>query len=216
MSYVGILIAVMIVRLRDRERKTKAASDVWSEMLDGIRYTLAHSTIFKMFVVVAVASLFGRGALEMLPAFSDVVLGGDASTLALLTSSVGGGAIISGLVLSRLGGQVTVQTVRVAIIIAGLIIAVFGYNDDLRIAVPLVVVLGVILTFCGVGSQILMQRLVDDEVRGRVTSLWGVIAFGGTALGSLLVGGAADVFGLQITIIVTGLLCSAAAALSSP
>ena len=215
-SYIGILIAVLLIRLRDRERKTRAASDVFSEMLDGIRYALAHSVIFRLFVIVAVASIFGRGALEMLPAFADSILGGDASTLALLTSSVGGGAIIAGLALSRHGGQVTVQTVRIAVVIAGLIIAAFGYNDDLRVAVPMVVALGIILTLCGVGSQILMQSLVDDEVRGRVTSLWGVIAFGGTAIGSLVVGAAADAFGLQLTIVATGLLCFVAAALASP
>ena len=75
-------------------------------------------------------------------------------------------------------------------------------------------VLGVIISMCGVGSQILIQTLVDDEVRGRVSSLWGVIAFGGTALGSLVVGGAASVWGLQDVVVVAGLACSCVALLS--
>jgi hypothetical protein len=53
-----------------------------------------------------------------------------------------------------------------------------------------------------------MQTLVDDEIRGRVSSLWGMVAFGGTALGSLIVGTAASVQGLTPTIVVAGILCT--------
>jgi hypothetical protein len=66
-----------------------------------------------------------------------------------------------------------------------------------------------------VGSQILIQSHVDEDVRGRVSSLWGMIAFGGTAIGSLIVGSGSAVFGLQLTVVVTGLLCTAAALLSA-
>jgi MFS family permease len=59
-----------------------------------------------------------------------------------------------------------------------------------------------------------MQTLVEDEVRGRVSSFWGMITFGGTALGSLLVGSAATILGLQNVVIISGIACSVAAALS--
>jgi hypothetical protein len=42
-----------------------------------------------------------------------------------------------------------------------------------------------------------------------------MIAFGGTALGSLLIGTAANIWGLQEVVIVSGLLCSAAALFAS-
>ena len=87
----------------------------------------------------------------------------------------------------------------------------FGWNNSFWFAVPLVTILGVILSLCGVGSQILLQSLVDEDVRGRVSSLWGMIAFGGTAFGGLVVGAAAATFGLQATVMVAGLLCAVAA-----
>ena len=59
------------------------------------------------------------------------------------------------------------------------------------------------------------QTLVDDEVRGRVSSIWGMVAFGGTALGGLAVGFAATIWGLQNAVIVSGMLCLVAAALSA-
>lgn len=78
-------------------------------------------------------------------------------------------------------------------------------------AILIVAALGVILSLSGVGSQILIQTLVDDTVRGRVSSFWGMIAFGGTAIGSLLVGATASVWGLQHVVLVAGLGCVGAA-----
>jgi len=96
----------------------------------------------------------------------------------------------------------------------GVMIAMLGFVQEFQTAVVVVASLGVILSICGVGSQILIQTLVDDEVRGRVSSIWGMVAFGGTALGGLVVGGAATVWGLQNAVIVTGVICAIAAVLS--
>ena len=92
-------------------------------------------------------------------------------------------------------------------------IVVFGASDQFWVAIPTIVLLGVSLSLVGVGSQILIQTLVDDDIRGRVSSLWGMIAFGGTAFGSLIVGSASAAFGLQLTVMVTGSLCAAMALL---
>ena len=131
-----------------------------------------------------------------------------------MAAAIGVGAIMSGLVLARNTTWLNSNVVRLSVITAGVLIAVFGANTEFWVAVPLVVSLGVILSLCGVGSQILIQTLVEEEVRGRVSSLWGMIAFGGTAFGSLIVGSAAAAFGLQITVVVTGILCGAVALLA--
>ena len=210
-SYLAIIFAVSIVELRPSVAKTRPPADVWTAMLDGVRYTVAHRTIRGLMITVAVASVFGRGALEMMPAFADAVFARGASGLAVLTASVGAGAIASGLVLSRSTGWLDSRVVKLSVVFAGALIAIFGAVDSFWLAVPIVVAMGVILSLCGVGSQILIQTMVEDEVRGRVSSFWGTIAFGGTALGSLIVGSAAATFGLQATVIVTGLSCAAVA-----
>jgi len=214
-TYLAIVAAVMLIQVNPRTRRTKQPGDVWSELLDGVRYVLGHQTIRSLLITVAVASVFGRGALEMLPAFADKVFGGGAAALAILTSAVGAGSIITGIVLSRNAAWLNRKVVRIAVIAAGLLIVAFAASGELWLAVPVITVLGVILSLVGVGSQILIQSHVDEEVRGRVSSLWGMIAFGGTAIGSLIVGSGSAVFGLQLTVVVTGLLCTAAALLSA-
>lgn len=213
-SYLALIAAMIIVRLIPASKRNQRQQPVWHEMLEGARYVFTHSAIRASLVIVAVASLFGRGALEMLPAFADAVFQRGSAALAILTSAMGAGAVITGIVLSRGVGWLNVRVIRVAVIVAGLLIAVLGSLQNFWAAVTIVMALGIILALSGVGSQILIQTLVEDDVRGRVSSLWGMIAFGGTALGSLLIGWAASVWGLQNVVVVAGLVCSAAAALS--
>jgi MFS family permease len=210
-SYLAIIAAVSAVRLKPVGSRSKKPSDVWSELMDGVRYVLDHHTIRGLLIIIAVASILGRGALEMLPAFADAVFQRGSVGLAILTSALGVGAVATGLVLTRSTKWLNSNVIRVSVIAAGILIAFFGANSTFWLAVAVVTVLGVILSLGGVGSQILIQGLVDEDVRGRVSSLWGMIAFGGTALGSLVVGSASAAFGLQGTVVITGLLCGAAA-----
>ncbi|MBT8102914.1 MAG: MFS transporter [Gammaproteobacteria bacterium] len=211
LSYLAIVTAVVFVELRPRTRRGTKPSAVWSELLDGVRYVRDHKMIRGLLIMIAVGSVFGRGAMEMLPAFADAVFSRGSSGLAILTSAVGVGAVATGVVLARTTLWLNIVVIRMSVVLAGLLIAALGANDAFWVAVSIVTMLGVILSLGGVGSQILMQSLVDEDVRGRVSSLWGMIAFGGVAFGGLAVGIAASAFGLQLTVIVTGLLCSAAA-----
>jgi MFS family permease len=210
-SYLALISAMTIVRLNSSGAGPGARKHPWAELKDGARYVVTHPMIRSLLILTALGSVFGRGALEMLPAFADLVYEGGAAALATMTSAIGGGAVIGGLVLARSTSWLTPAVVRILIVVAGSLVSVFGVTGRFPLAVVIVVLLGVVLSFCGVGSQILIQTLVDDRVRGRVSSFWGMIAFGGTSLGSLVIGAAARVWELQPAVTATGLVCAALA-----
>jgi MFS family permease len=213
-SYLAFIAAMLVIRLNPATGQRPARRHVFHEMREGIAYALGRPRIRALLFIMAVASIFGRGALEMLPAFAAAVFAGGSSELAALTSALGAGAITAGLILSRGVHWLRVRIIRAAVVAGGLLIALLGVVDEFWFAVAIVGLLGVILSICGIGSQILMQTLVDDELRGRVSSFWGMIAFGGTALGSLLVGSSASLLGLQNVVLIAGIACSVAAALT--
>ena len=214
-SYLALIAVMLVVRLNPTADRADQQRHVWREMGEGIDYILGNSAIRALLLIIAVASMFGRGVLEMMPAFADAVFARGSAGLATLTSAIGIGSVISGLAMSRGVEWLNVRIIRAAVVIAGLLIISLGLIEQFWVAVMIVTALGIILALCGVGSQILIQTLIDDSVRGRVSSLWGMIAFGGTAVGSLLVGSAANIWGLQEVAIVSGLLCSAAAIFAS-
>ena len=172
-SYLALVAAVLTVQLNPTVDRSAAPGNVWSDMLEGFRYVLNHKTIRALLIVIAVASTLGRGALEMMPAFADVVFQRGSGGLAMLTSALGAGAITTGLVLARGSGWLNIRIIRIGVTVAGLLIATLASTDVFWIAMVVVAMLGVLLSMCGVGSQILIQTLVEDEVRGRVSSLWG-------------------------------------------
>ena len=213
-SYLAMVVAMLVIRSNLSRDAAKDRKHPWLELLEGLRYVRSHEAIRSLLVLAALGSVFGRGALEMLPVFADTVFNGGASALAVLTSAVGGGAIVTGIALSRGAHWLSIKVVKAGLVAAGLLIVLLSVVDRFEPAVAIVALLGVTLSLCGIGSQILLQTRVDDQVRGRVSSFWGTIVFGGTSLGSLATGAAASTWGLQNAVIATGAILALATLLS--
>jgi MFS family permease len=204
-SYLAMVAAMAMINLDPSAAKEH--QHPWLELKEGARYVLGHPTIRALLLLSLLRSALARGALEMLPAFADDVYGRGAAALSMLTSATGVGAVAVGIAMSFGTSWLTTRIIRADILFAGLFIVVLSLIDTLGVALPVVVILGALLSFGGVGSQILIQTLVDEHVRGRVSSFWGVVVFGGTAIGAPVIGAAAHLFGLQLAVGASGALC---------
>ncbi|MCY3987033.1 MAG: MFS transporter [Gammaproteobacteria bacterium] len=85
-----------------------------------------------------------------------------------------------------------------------MLIVAFGFTGNFWLAMLQLPFFGCALTICGVGSQTLTQAVVEEKYRGRVMSLWSVVAFGGVALGSAALGGWAQSIGLTTATVYWG------------
>ena len=61
----------------------------------------------------------------------------------------------------------------------------------------------------GAGTQTLLQSSVDNALRGRVMALFSLLYRGMPAAGSLFMGMAAEVIGLEATVATAAVLCMA-------
>ena len=84
-----------------------------------------------------------------------------------------------------------------AIMLAGL--ALISLQWFLRLAglALWVAVLSVVTTVAGTGLQTLIQLTTSAEYRGRVMSVWTMLAMGAPALGAALLGAGVDGFGFS-------------------
>ena len=64
--------------------------------------------------------------------------------------------------------------------------------------------LGFSATFFATTMQSAAQLQLTDEFRGRVMSLWTMIAMGGGAIGALTLGVVSEILGISVTLIVLG------------
>jgi len=189
---------------------TSVSQNGFRSLVDGFGYVSRSSKLIGYLILSAVISLFGRGILELFPAFADGVYDKGSTGLAILTASAGVGAIFAGLVLSIFRAE---KIIRAALGTLGILIVLFGMTTRFDIAVLLISLIGFCITICGVGTQTMVQLLVTDDYRGRVMSIWGVMGFGGTALGGLLIGVISTWVSLSNATLLSGIACIVATAI---
>lgn len=203
-SYVAIVVAVAVISIRKRPDRASGPWNVWSEILEAVRYVRGHFLIFTLLLAITINTVFGRGVLEMMPAVADELLKRGSSGFAIMTSAVGAGAVLIGLLLARGTQWLDLPAIRKSLVAGAILMLIYAASNNFVVTTGAVCLLGVMLSLCGIGSQILIQTHVDDDVRGRVSSLWSMVAFGGTAIGSLGIGALAQVIGLRATLLGAG------------
>jgi hypothetical protein len=70
----------------------------------------------------------------------------------------------------------------------------------------LVLVVSLLTTVVGTSCQALAQLKVDEAYRGRVLSLWTVLAMGAPAIGAIAVGALAESFGFAVVLVGSAML----------
>ena len=85
----------------------------------------------------------------------------------------------------------------------------FASIHDKWPATLLIFLFGYSVTTGSVASQTLVQNTIHDAMRGRVLSLWVAFTRGAPALGVLIIGWFANLYGLMWPNIVASLLCFA-------
>ncbi|MEZ5931867.1 MAG: MFS transporter [Alphaproteobacteria bacterium] len=200
LSFISFLVALN--RLDLPTSKKPLVGDGAPSMLqaigEGLRYVIAHPGIGPLLALHATIAVTARPYVELLPGFAGAVFDLGAGGLATLSSAVGLGAIAAGLFLAQRGArQGLAETAMVAALLISLSALGLALSPAFWVAVIAVTSGGFGMVVAGVGTQTLMQTSVDDAVRGRVLSLFGLVFRSGPAIGALLMGLASELVGLR-------------------
>lgn len=211
-SFLIFLWALSRISLPPAPREPAGAvSGLLHDVAEGVRYVAGHPGMGPMMLLLIVTCVCVRPLIELLPGFTADVFGAGAGGLALLTSTVGAGAVVGGLWLAGRGDPHGLTRIALnSTAVLALALLVFVSTDSLWLAMPALAVTGVGMVVTGVGMQTLLQLSVAGSMRGRVLSLYGLIFRGGPALGALIMGTASDGVGLRWPLAVGGMLALAA------
>lgn len=178
--------------------------------VEAYAYASRHKGIGPMLLLFAMTAIGTRGFIELFPGFADSVFARGPQGLAMLTSTVGLGAICGGAwmvlrpAVAGLAAVVLGHTLMMS-----LAILAFTATDRFYIALPCVFVAGAAMTITGTGAQTLIQAAVDSRMRGRVMALYGMIFRAGPALGAVLIGMASEHLGLRLPLAIGALVSCA-------
>lgn len=184
----------------------------WFGLFEGLAYARRRQELVGVFVIDIDAMVFGMPR-AVFPAMAEQVYGGGAAAYGLLSAAPGAGALVGALTtgwvpsVRRQG-----RAVLVAVSVWGLAIAGFGLAPWLWAGALLLAVAGWADVLSAVFRNVILQTLVPDRLRGRLSALQIAVVAGGPRLGDAEAGAAAALGGARFSVWSGGLACLAGVA----
>lgn len=214
-AFVLSLPINLALRAIDQARITMPAQgsrgrSIWTETVDGVRYIIGHEGIRTQLALLVITSIFAKPLTDLLPGFAADVFGRGSTGLAWLLSFHGAGAALGAAWMSARGGLKGLTRVSLAnILFMAVGLLLFVATDLFWLACPLAALIGFAFIVQSVSNQTLIQSAVDSSVRGRVLSVYGMIAQGVPSLGTMTMGVAAEHWQLRLPVAIGAAICVA-------
>jgi predicted MFS family arabinose efflux permease len=214
-------LAMVLTLFRVRATPPRAASaaqgsaprSVLGDLAQGIAYSTRHEAIRALLLIVAAMAILAKPIADLLPGFAGAVFHTGQTGLVQMTSVMGAGAILGGIWLAQRARVQGLPRIAIgALAVAGVTVALFSLSPSYLLALTLLFVGSGAMSVVGTSSQTLVQQVVDEDKRGRVIALWGLIFRGAPALGVLAMGVLSEWWGMRTPVLAGALLCVACAA----
>jgi len=216
LSFIAVVAALRMVKIDGRSNSgapvVKERNAIWLDIVEGLRYVRNRPRVSSLLLLAAINSLFGAPYFTLVPIYARDIFHLGETGLALMMGTAGGGAFLGALLVAYLGDfQRKGWFVLFGAIMFGLCITGFALSNQLIFSLLFLFGLGFALVVSVALTNTLLQKLVTDEMRGRVMSMF-ILSFMGTIpIGNIVAGSASTHFGPQHTLAVGGLVVTVVA-----
>jgi MFS family permease len=207
-SFLAVIIALLLININNGQRRP-TKNFLLKDLSNGLKFIKDNRIILILISMVGITGLFGISYVILMPVFANDVLNVGVKGLGLLMSSAGFGALIAALVLARLGdfkykGKLLISSS----ITFSISLVLFSLSKTYFISlITLILIGGASVTAIGIVNT-LLQTLVPDEFRGRAMSAFMLTFAGFMPFGNLLAGSLAHIWGVSITVLISGIICT--------
>jgi MFS family permease len=215
LSFLAVLIA--LAAMTTSSRVSVRQSSALRGLREGVAFAAGSLPIVGLLAQVTVVCLFAVPYHLLVPVLVKKTFDGDATMNGIMLSSVGLGALVGGLFLAaRRSPLGLIRGLGVLPLIAGLALVGLAHAPTAWHAMPLAFIIGLSVVMTLTMSNMVLQSIVPNRLRGRIVSLYALTFLGVTPLGSLVAGAAANRFGVRDTLFANGWALVAAAAVFAP
>lgn len=210
-SYLAVIASLLMMHVVPRPPPVRAGR-VLAELAGGLRYVWNFPLVRAVLLLLAVSSVLGGAYGSLLPVVAKTTLHGGPHTLGILMGSAGCGALVGAIYLASRSTILGLPAVikRCALGLGAGLVAL-ELATTMWIAVPLLFAIGMAMMMQLAATNTLIQSIVDDNMLGRVISLYAVAFFGGAPVGALFEGALANQIGAIHTFAIAGVLCTTSA-----
>jgi MFS family permease len=171
--YVGmiVLLAPMKTPYRQDSERTKASP--LAGLKEGFQFIFGSREMVRLMVMNFVRTGVFMPLLLFLPAYTEEALGRGAGVSTAMIVIMGAGGLLATIMISSFGFFTKKGLVTLLTLISGSsVILILGLSQWVWVSVPIMLIMGLSQTHFIVANQTLIQTLVPDNLRGRVTSVW--------------------------------------------
>ena len=216
LSFAAVVISLRMVHFeRDSHAVSAPAHAVndrralWIDLVEGFRYVRHRPRVWSLLMISSVNSLFGAPYFSMIPIYARDIFHLGATGLAWLMGMAGAGAFCGAVLLTILGDfRRKGWFVLGGSLFFGAGVTAFALSTHLHVSYLFLFCLGFAIVTSVAVTNTLLQKLVTDEMRGRVMSMF-ILSFIGTMpIGNIIAGSASHRFGAPHTLAVGGIIIS--------
>jgi MFS family permease len=207
-GYVAAGVVLATLTGSFRPERASASSRMRDDIAEGVRFLWRHRVLRALSAIVAVSLLSSTAAFALFPLFviAPGPLGLSEVGFGLLLTAAAAGSLLSSLVTERVERRLgRNRTLVLCVVVDGVSIGVLAVGN-----VVVAVLVGIALGFSQVLFQVvsvsLRQRLVPNELLGRVTGVHRTLAMGSMVVGAALGGLLAEAFGIRPVLVGAGVL----------
>lgn len=202
--YAGMILLLVPMKTPHREDSGRKRASPMADLKEGLTYIVGRSDMMRLMLMNFVRTGVFMPLLLFLPSYTDEVLGRGAGVSTAMIVVMGAGGMTATVMISSFGFFTKKGLVTLLTLVSGsTVILVLGLTHWVWIAVPIMFAMGWSQTHFIVGNQTLIQTLVPDNLRGRVTSVWhyeqGLIP-----IFAALTGGMGVLIGIDVAMAVSG------------
>ncbi len=212
-SFVAVILGLALMRTSGRPEKdeNQPARISFESLLEGLRFVWRTPIIVQTMTLDFVATFFAS-ANQLLPIFAKDILRVGAQGYGFLAAAPAGGAVITGLLMARLG---TLKRQGLLVIVSvgvfGAATIAFGFSRVFWFSLLMLAIGGAADTVSTILRQTIRQLVTPNKLRGRMTSINMIFFMGGPQLGEVEAGTVAQLFGAPLSVVTGGAACLIAA-----
>lgn len=206
LSYVAVIIGLLMIKAEASPKKP--ARHLRAGVVEAFNFARHTGPVGALLVLLGLISFMGLRYEILMPVYVREMLHGGPTEFGLLMGASGVGAIFGSIVLASFANVRTLgDWVGFAAAGFGVSLVLLSTSHSFGWSLAVMLLIGFTMVTLLDASNTLVQRIVPDELRGRVMAIWTMMLSGLAPFGSLVVGVLAQHFGSRRTFAAGGMAC---------
>ena len=206
-SFLAVIIALLAMRVSELHLVPRPPREsALRQLREGLRYAGSTPHVVLILIVMGTIGAFGYNFTTLTPLVTKYVLEAGATTLALLTTSMGIGAVVAGLFVAY-RGRPTQRLMLVSASFFVVMLAGVGLSQWIPVTVVLMFAMGIVGVLFMTTANTRLQLAVPGHMRGRIMGIYALLFVGTTPIGAYVMGQLAEAVGVSAMVLIMAALC---------